>query len=128
MKYIFWLVHFTFIIIYTFNLFTNSLYFRINFTFSKMYNIYLFIFCVQISISSAGTRPYLRSDTPSSILSSDSDIRFTRKLGNQYRCSCYIASGFLVFLLLAGLTVYITCKYLNFILHFYLFLFSYIIY
>uniref|UniRef100_T1H9A8 Uncharacterized protein n=1 Tax=Rhodnius prolixus TaxID=13249 RepID=T1H9A8_RHOPR len=77
-----------------------------------MYNIYLFIFCVQISISSAGTRPYLRSDTPSSILSSDSDIRFTRKLGNQYRCSCYIASGFLVFLLLAGLTVYITYKYL----------------
>lgn len=39
-----------------------------------------------------------------SIMSSDSDIRFTRKkLGDNQRCGCIIITGFLVMLLVAGL-------------------------
>ncbi|XP_014244352.1 atrial natriuretic peptide-converting enzyme isoform X2 [Cimex lectularius] len=67
----------------------------------------------KISVSSVKSKPYLRSDTPSSILSSDSDIRFTRKLGRPYRCSCYIITGFIVFLLLLCLSLYLTYTYLS---------------
>ncbi|XP_049952407.1 atrial natriuretic peptide-converting enzyme [Schistocerca serialis cubense] len=47
-----------------------------------------------------------RSETPSSILSVDSDIRFTRKLGSQYRCGCCVVAAFLVLLLAAAVAVY----------------------
>ncbi|CAG9862459.1 unnamed protein product [Phyllotreta striolata] len=58
------------------------------------------------SIGSVGTRQYRRS--PSSILSSDSDIRFTRKkLTSQYKCGCFIIAIFLLFLLLAAAGVYV---------------------
>lgn len=58
------------------------------------------------SIGSSGTRQYRRS--PSSILSSDSDIRFTRKkLTSQYKCGCCIIAIFLLFLLLAAVGVYV---------------------
>ncbi|XP_018562305.1 atrial natriuretic peptide-converting enzyme [Anoplophora glabripennis] len=62
----------------------------------------------KMSMSSAGTanRHFRRS--PSSILSSDSDIRFTRKkLTSQYRCGCCIIATFLLLLLLAAFAVYI---------------------
>jgi hypothetical protein len=43
-----------------------------------------------------------------SIMSSDSDIRFTRKkLGDNQRCGCIVIAGFLVMLLVAGLVL---CK------------------
>ncbi|EEB09822.1 hypothetical protein Phum_PHUM000440 [Pediculus humanus corporis] len=67
-----------------------------------------------ISVCTASTRPIgksERSDTPSSILSSDSDIRFTRKLGGQYRCGCCIIAGFLLFLLVAALSFYLAYDY-----------------
>lgn len=45
-----------------------------------------------------------------SIMSSDSDIRFTRKkLGDNQRCGCIIITGFLVMLLVAGL---ILCEWI----------------
>ncbi|CAH1156249.1 unnamed protein product [Phaedon cochleariae] len=54
----------------------------------------------------SGTKQYRRS--ASSILSSDSDIRFTRKkLTSQYKCGCCIIATFLLFLLLAGAAVYL---------------------
>ncbi|BES97690.1 SEA domain [Nesidiocoris tenuis] len=65
------------------------------------------------SMGSGKGRPYLRSDTPSSILSSDSDIRFTRKLGRPYRCSCYILTAFILLFLLMGLSLYLTYTYLS---------------
>ncbi|XP_014225534.1 atrial natriuretic peptide-converting enzyme [Trichogramma pretiosum] len=61
----------------------------------------------KISVSTVSTRRFSRAGTPSSILSSDSDIRFTRKLGSQYRCGCCILAAFLLLLLLAGVVVYI---------------------
>ncbi|CAB0032383.1 unnamed protein product [Trichogramma brassicae] len=61
----------------------------------------------RISVSTVSTRRFSRAGTPSSILSSDSDIRFTRKLGSQYRCGCCILAAFLLLLLLAGVVVYI---------------------
>jgi hypothetical protein len=63
-------------------------------------------------VSTVSTKHLARSETPSSILSSDSDIRFTRKLGAHYRCGCCILAGFLLFLLLAAAAVYLGCKYL----------------
>ncbi|KAJ8984937.1 hypothetical protein NQ317_012187 [Molorchus minor] len=61
---------------------------------------------MSVSTVSEGTRRFRRS--PSSILSSDSDIRFTRKkLTSQYRCGCCIIATFLLLLLLAGIAVYI---------------------
>lgn len=46
-----------------------------------------------------------------SIMSSDSDIRFTRKkLGDNQRCGCILIAGFLVMLLIAGLLLYAGCK------------------
>ncbi|XP_060529416.1 atrial natriuretic peptide-converting enzyme [Cylas formicarius] len=58
-----------------------------------------------------GTRNFRRS--PSSILSSDSDIRFTRKkLSAQTRCGCIIIAIFLLFLLLAAVSVYVGYTYL----------------
>uniref|UniRef100_A0A0K8TH53 Atrial natriuretic peptide-converting enzyme n=2 Tax=Lygus hesperus TaxID=30085 RepID=A0A0K8TH53_LYGHE len=66
----------------------------------------------KVSMGSGKGRPYLRSDTPSSILSSDSDIRFTRKLGRPYRCSCYIVTAFILVFLLMGLSLYLTYTYL----------------
>ncbi|XP_030768366.1 atrial natriuretic peptide-converting enzyme [Sitophilus oryzae] len=62
------------------------------------------------STVSANTRRYRRS--PSSILSSDSDIRFTRgKLTSQTRCGCCIIATFLLFLLLAAASVYVGYTY-----------------
>ena len=46
-----------------------------------------------------------------SIMSSDSDIRFTRKkLGDNQRCGCILIAGFLLMLLIAGLLLYAGCK------------------
>jgi hypothetical protein len=46
-----------------------------------------------------------------SIMSSDSDLRFTRKkLGDNQRCGCIVVAGFLIMLLIAGLTFYAGCK------------------
>ncbi|XP_054268475.1 atrial natriuretic peptide-converting enzyme isoform X2 [Macrosteles quadrilineatus] len=68
----------------------------------------------KISVSSVSTRPYwTRSETPSSILSSDSDIRFTRKLGDHYRCGCCILASFLVFILVGTLALYAGYTYLS---------------
>jgi len=66
---------------------------------------------LQMSVSTVSTKHFARSETPSSILSSDSDIRFTRKLGAHYRCGCCILAGFLLFLLLAAAAVYLGRKY-----------------
>lgn len=47
-----------------------------------------------------------------SVLSTDSDIRFTRrKLGDSQKCGCAVIAGFLVALLVAGVFVYVGCKY-----------------
>lgn len=47
-----------------------------------------------------------------SVLSTDSDIRFTRKkLGDNQRCGCALIAGFLIILLLAGTIVYLGCEY-----------------
>lgn len=53
-----------------------------------------------------------RSDRKTdSVISSDSDIRFTRrKLGEQQRCGCAVFAGFLIFTLFATVTGYIGCK------------------
>lgn len=69
------------------------------------------IFLFQISVSTVSTRRFSRAGTPSSILSSDSDIRFTRKLGGQYRCGCCVLAAFLLFLLFSGVSIYLGCKY-----------------
>jgi hypothetical protein len=69
------------------------------------------VFVLQVSVSTMSTKHLARSETPSSILSSDSDIRFTRKLGAHYRCGCCILAGFLLFLLLAAAAIYLGCKY-----------------
>ncbi|XP_046680550.1 atrial natriuretic peptide-converting enzyme isoform X1 [Homalodisca vitripennis] len=70
--------------------------------------------CFRMSVSSVSTRPYFtRSSTPSSILSSDSDIRFTRKLGDHYRCGCCILAAFLVFILVGTLALYAGYTYLS---------------
>lgn len=46
-----------------------------------------------------------------SVLSTDSDIRFTRrKLGDSQKCGCAVIAGFLVALLMAGVFVYLGCK------------------
>jgi hypothetical protein len=66
---------------------------------------------LQISVSTVSTRRFSRAGTPSSILSSDSDIRFTRKLGGQYRCGCCVLAAFLFFLLFSGVSIYLGCKY-----------------
>lgn len=48
-----------------------------------------------------------------SVLSCDSDIRFTRKkLGDSQRCGCALIAGFLLILLLSGAAVYFGCKFL----------------
>ncbi|KAI5720493.1 hypothetical protein M8J77_007523 [Diaphorina citri] len=54
-----------------------------------------------------------RSDTPSSILSSDSDIRFTRKFSRNVRGPCCVLATFLVALLVAGIMYYLGYKYLT---------------
>lgn len=65
---------------------------------------------MSVSTVSTGPRHYRRS--PGSIISSDSDIRFTRKkLSSQYRCGCCIIACFLLLLLLAAAAVYVGCKY-----------------
>lgn len=47
-----------------------------------------------------------------SVLSTDSDIRFTRrKIGDSQKCGCVVISGFLVALLVAGAFVYIGYTY-----------------
>lgn len=47
-------------------------------------------------------------------MSSDSDIRFTRKkLGDNQRCGCILIAGFLVMLLVAGLVLYAGCELLS---------------
>ena len=47
-----------------------------------------------------------------SVLSTDSDIRFTRrKLGDSQKCGCAVIAGFLVALLVAGVFVYVGCEY-----------------
>ncbi|OXU25522.1 hypothetical protein TSAR_016581 [Trichomalopsis sarcophagae] len=67
---------------------------------------------VCISVSTVSTRRFSRAGTPSSILSSDSDIRFTRKLGSQYRCGCCVLAAFLLFLLFAGVSIYLGYTFL----------------
>lgn len=48
-----------------------------------------------------------------SVLSTDSDIRFTRrKLGDGQKCGCAVIAGFLIALLVAGAFVYVGCKLL----------------
>ncbi|KAF7990432.1 hypothetical protein HCN44_000237 [Aphidius gifuensis] len=61
----------------------------------------------KISVSTVSTRRFSRAGTPSSIISSDSDIRFTRKLGGQYRCGCCVLAAFLLFLLFSGVSIYL---------------------
>jgi hypothetical protein len=73
-------------------------------------NLSFELFVLQVSVSTVSTKHIARSETPSSILSSDSDIRFTRKLGAHYRCGCCILAVFLLFLLLAAAAVYLGCK------------------
>ncbi|KAK0098199.1 hypothetical protein PV326_010521 [Microctonus aethiopoides] len=65
-----------------------------------------------ISVSTVSTRRFSRAGTPSSILSSDSDIRFTRKLGGQYRCGCCVLAAFLLFLLFSGVSIYLGYTFL----------------
>lgn len=49
-----------------------------------------------------------------SVLSSDSDIRFTRrKLGDNQKCGCALIAGFLLILLFAGVIVYVGYTYLR---------------
>jgi hypothetical protein len=71
--------------------------------------------------SSMGSHDFRNNFNPSyqkteSIMSSDSDIRFTRKkLGDNQRCGCIIIAGFLVMLLVAGLILckcFFACAYL----------------
>lgn len=65
---------------------------------------------MSISTVSTGTRQYRRS--ASSILSSDSDIRFTRrKLSPQCKCGCCIIASFLLLLLAAAAAVYFGYTY-----------------
>ncbi|XP_012282643.1 atrial natriuretic peptide-converting enzyme isoform X2 [Orussus abietinus] len=66
----------------------------------------------KISVSTVSTRRFSRAGTPSSILSSDSDIRFTRKLGGQYRCGCCVLAAFLLFLLFSGVSIYLGYTFL----------------
>lgn len=69
---------------------------------------------------SLSSRDYQSNFNPShhkseSIMSSDSDIRFTRKkLGDNQRCGCIVITGFLVALLIAGLVLYAACKLIFF--------------
>lgn len=69
---------------------------------------------------SLSSRDYQSNFNPShhkseSIMSSDSDIRFTRKkLGDNQRCGCIVITGFLVALLIAGLVLYAACKFIYF--------------
>ncbi|KAG7188563.1 hypothetical protein KM043_008195 [Ampulex compressa] len=67
----------------------------------------------KISVSTVSTRKFSRAGTPSSILSSDSDIRFTRKLGGQYRCGCCVLAAFLLFLLFSGVSIYLGYTFLT---------------
>lgn len=60
--------------------------------------------CLQVSM------PSRRAETPSSILSSDSDIRFTRKVSGQYRCGCCVLAAFLTLLLVISIGVYLGCE------------------
>lgn len=76
------------------------------------------------STSTEMSHDFRRNFNPShhkseSIMSSDSDIRFTRKkLGDNQRCGCIVIAGFLVMLLVAGLILYAGCEYeLSFPLH-----------
>lgn len=46
-----------------------------------------------------------------SVISSDSDIRFTRrKLGDTQKCGCAVIAGLLIFMLFAAIATYIGCK------------------
>ncbi|KAJ8918592.1 hypothetical protein NQ315_013097 [Exocentrus adspersus] len=72
----------------------------------KVYLIFCYFFQMSVGSNCTGNKRFRRS--PSSILSSDSDIRFTRKkLTSQYRCGCCIIATFLLLLLLAAFAVYI---------------------
>lgn len=72
------------------------------------------LFQMSISTVSTGTRHYRRS--ASSILSCDSDIRFTRKkLSSQYRCGCCLIAIFLTLMLVAAASVYVGCKRLRYL-------------
>ncbi|XP_025837341.1 atrial natriuretic peptide-converting enzyme, partial [Agrilus planipennis] len=62
----------------------------------------------KMSVSSGSTHAKRFRKSSSSILSSDSDIRFTRrKLSSQYKCGCCIIAAFLLLLLLASASVYV---------------------
>ncbi|KAL9692665.1 hypothetical protein quinque_016441 [Culex quinquefasciatus] len=55
-----------------------------------------------------------KSSRADSVLSSDSDIRFTRrKLGDNQKCGCALIAGFLLILLFAGVIVYVGYTYLR---------------
>lgn len=57
--------------------------------------------------------PSARSDRKTdSVISSDSDIRFTRrKLGDTQKCGCAVIAGVLIFMLFSAIATYIGCKY-----------------
>lgn len=60
-----------------------------------------------------------------SVISSDSDIRFTRrKLGDTQKCGCAVIAGVLIFMLFAAIATYIGCKYYEKIEHLFDFKFS----
>ncbi|XP_053678140.1 uncharacterized protein LOC128728538 [Anopheles nili] len=57
---------------------------------------------------------HAKSSRAESVLSSDSDIRFTRrKLGDNQKCGCALIAGFLLILLCAGAIVYVGYTYLR---------------
>lgn len=58
--------------------------------------------------------PSAQSDRKTdSVISSDSDIRFTRrKLGDTQKCGCAVIAGFLIFMLFATIAMYFGCKYI----------------
>ena len=82
------------------------------------YFIFLFLcFLFQINVPKKCSRHHSSSSShhkTESVLSTDSDIRFTRrKLGDTQKCGCVVIAGFLIFLLFLGTTLYVGCKYWN---------------
>lgn len=70
-------------------------------------------FPLQINVPKKCTRnPSSRSDRKTdSVISSDSDIRFTRrKLGDTQKCGCAVIAGLLIFMLFATIAMYFGCK------------------
>lgn len=80
--------------------------------------MFFFFFLFQMTLPKKCNRTAsARSDRKTdSVISSDSDIRFTRrKLGDSQKCGCAVIAGFLIFTLFATITGYIGCKWNIFI-------------